>query len=385
MMGIDYRPTKLSEIVGQKTVVKALSNYLKTNTYPQCSVFLGASGNGKSTLSRIVAKTLNCEHPIIIENGIEPCCNCASCKDIENERFQLGVTLFNGSDLSIEKIREIEENIRYTPMGAKNNIIILEESQTIPSVAFRSLLTLIEKKRDNTYFILTSTDKSKFSGSSYASDNKSQEKVALKSRVMTFNIKPTSVSEIEDTLFKILMKIDSDEKLPPTVEEMISCIAMNSCGNLRNAVNDFGSCIDGGIYTKEECMELCGYEDEQKEFEMIYSMLTKSNDTIKYLQNSENINGNFVYWEKIISDSALRKMSDIPCKEEWKENSFQKIMNHANFKSLFNCFSKTSMENSSYWKDSIFINNLYNYYNESNVKPLTTQSTVKKIKRIVEG
>ena len=68
MMGIDYRPNKLSEIVGQKTVVKALSNYLKTNTYPQCSVFLGASGNGKSTLSRIVAKTLNCEHPIITEN-----------------------------------------------------------------------------------------------------------------------------------------------------------------------------------------------------------------------------------------------------------------------------------------------------------------------------
>lgn len=385
MLGISYRPTKFENIIGQKTVVKAVSNYLKNGTYPQSSIFLGASGNGKSTFSRIVAKTLNCEHPIVTENGIEPCCECASCKDIENERFQLGTTIYNGTDLTIEKIREIEEKIRYTPIGAKNNIIIMEEAQTIPSVAFRSLLTLIEKKRDNTYFILTSTDKSKFSGSSYASDNKSQEKVALKSRLITFTIKPTSTEDIENTLFKILCEVDPEEKLPNTVEEMISLIAINSHGNLRNALNDFGSCLDGNIYTKEECIELLNYEDELKEYDMVFSLLNKTNHAIQYISNSDNINGSFVYWEKILSDSALRKMSNVPHKESWKEESALKLINHSNFKSLFECFAKTSMECSAYWKDSVFINNLYSYYNCSTINSNEMKPPIKKIKKITEN
>lgn len=382
MLGIDYRPKNFSEVIGQKTVVKAVTNYIKNNNYPQSSIFLGASGNGKSTISRLVAKTLNCKNPIADENGIiQPCCNCANCRDIENERFQFGTKIYNGTDLTIDKIREIDESLSYEPIGSKNNIIIIEEAQTVPSVAFRSLLTLTEKKRNNTYFILTSTDKDKFSGSSWANDNKSQEKVAIKSRLVNFNIKPTQTSEIEEYLFSILCKLDPNEELPPTVEELISYIAMNSHGNIRDAMNSFDTCISANIYTKEECMDLFGGEDVVKEYDVVNMLAYKSKDALKYIENSSDIHGNFVYWNKIISDVALHSMIGIPYQEQWKEESSKKIILSGNIKALLECFAKTSSENGAYWNDSVFVKNLYVYYNSEN-NNVTECNKVKKVMKV---
>lgn len=263
MFGIKYRPRKFSEVVGQNTVIKTVQNYLFKGDLPQSIALIGNSGCGKSTTARIVAMTLNCEHPIKENEKIEPCGCCASCKDIINERFDRGVSCYNGADLVIDEMRKLEEDLKYDSMIDENKVIIIEEAQMVPSGAFKEFLTMLEVERKNVHFILTSTSEEKFSNS-YAKDNKSREGNAFRSRISLLKIKSVTTDEISEHLFAILNKIDPDGKIDERVIDLIPYIAYNSKNNVRQALNDFETCINSECYDKNELGNLLGYVDEEK-------------------------------------------------------------------------------------------------------------------------
>lgn len=382
MFGIEYRPIQFSQIVGQKTIVKGVQNYLTKNKFPQASVFVGVSGCGKSTTARLVAMALNCEHVKMTENGIEPCCECPSCKDIINERFSRSVTVYNGSDVSIDVIRKIEDDVKYDSNFDKNKILIFEEAQLIKTDAFKSFLTLIENERKNVYFILTSTDTKKFSNS-YGKDNKSQETNAFRSRLGLFTIKQISTEDISNHLFSILEKIDPDEKLPEDFINAIPLIAQNSKNNLRQALNDFETCLNCECYKDEEIKILLNYVDEQKESEILLKIANKDPSAIIDVQQLEDIP--FNYWFEIISNIALREISNVPFNEQWREKSAQSIINTNNVKNLMDLFIKTNSECLGYFNKNVFIGNLYSYYkNKVSMNNVASPSIVKKIKKIAK-
>ena len=397
--GIEYRPYNFSGVIAQDKVVKGLQNAITKGNLGHAVALIGNSGLGKSTLARIVAMSLNCEHPVKTENGIEPCCECACCKDVMLGRFNRSIQCINGNDLTIDKMRELEESLSYDSMTDPNKVIIIEEAQTVPTQSFKSFLVLLEKTYNHVYFILTSTDEGKFS-SSYASskDNATREKNALRSRLSLYKLENPTTESISDYLFQLFTtKIDPDGNLPDECMEIIPYIAQNSKNNIRQALNDFNVILDAECYDKESVIKLLGYQDDEKESEMVISLLYKDKTALKYINESADVESNFVYWYKILSNNALRDMLNEPFDSAWKEKSYKKMKDSGNLIALYDVFNRTQQLCGAYFNSNVFISMLYEYYcgNNSNSKrlveninsnsPSTTETTVvKKVKKIVK-
>ena len=361
MLGIENRPYSFKNLIGQKEVSKVVTKLLQKGKYPSASAFIGASGCGKSTSARIVAMTLNCENPIINEDGtIDPCCECAHCKDVMSEQFTLDTHVLNGGDVNIEVMRQIEDKCQYSPMMSNAQIFIFEEAQLIKNDAFKNFLTLIEKPFDNVYFILTSTDTSKFNNT-YGTDNKSQEQNANCSRLARFAIKPVTSNDINDLLFNYLMKIDPNEKLPPTIEDVIILITEGCKNNIRQALNDFDTIVNGELYTVDEAQTLLNYQNIQKEIDTLYKMATKDKTVLEGMLNNTDLQSLFIYWWSILCSWKVRDTTGIIDTNRYRENGYQAIVKTGNLNALCNCFQKISSLNKDYFDKYIFINELCNY------------------------
>ena len=396
-LGIVYRPTKFSEVVGNKVAVHAIQNGCTKGTIGNCIALVGGSGIGKSTLARIIASVLNSPNKVYDENGmIEPDIDSPAVQDIICGRFNRSVYCYNGTDLVMDKLRELTERLAYDSMTDPYNIVIVEEAQTVPSQSFKAFLTLVESK-PNVYFILTSTDVKKFSNT-FGSDNANQEKNAFRSRLSLYKLQPITTDEISQYLFEMFTtKIDPDGKLGDGILELIPYIAQNSKNNLRNAVNDLGVAIDSECTNKEDLIALLNYTDDEKESDMVISLLYKDKTALKYINNSNDIEGNFNYWFKILSNNALRDMLGEPFDSAWKEKSYKKMKDSGNLIALYDIFNRTQQLCSAYFNSNVFISMLYEYYcgnnhnpkrlveNTSSNPPSTTETTVvKKVKKVVK-
>lgn len=393
-LGIVYRPTKFSEVVGNKVAVHAIQNGCTKGTIGNCIALVGGSGIGKSTLARIIASVLNSPNKVYDENGmIEPDIDSPVVQDIICGRFNRSVYCYNGTDLVMDKLRELTERLAYDSMTDRFNIVIVEEAQTVPSQSFKAFLTLVESK-PNVYFILTSTDVKKFSNT-FGSDNANQEKNAFRSRLSLYKLQPITTDEISQYLFEMFTtKIDPDGKLGDGILELIPYIAQNSKNNLRNAVNDLGVAIDSECTSKEDLIKLLNYTDDEKESDMVISMLYKDKTALKYINDSTDIESSFYYWYKILSNNALRDMLGEPFDSSWKEKSYAKMKASGNLLALYNVFNRTQQLCGSYFNDNVFISMLYEYYcgNNQNPKRLvenansssSTETVVKKVKKIVK-
>ena len=400
-LGIMYRPTKFSEVVGNKVAVHAIQNGCTKGTIGNCIALVGGSGIGKSTLARIIASVLNSPNKVYDENGmIEPDINSPAVQDIICGRFNRSVYCYNGTDLVMDKLRELTERLAYDSMTDNYNIVLIEEAQTVPTQSFKSFLNLVESK-PNVYFILTSTDVKKFSNT-FGSDNANQEKNAFRSRLSLYKLQPITTDEISQYLFEMFTtKIDPDGKLGDGILELIPYIAQNSKNNLRNAVNDLGVAIDSECTNKEDLIALLNYTDDEKESDMVISLLYKDKTALKYINDSNDIEGNFNYWFKILSNNALRDMLGEPFDSAWKEKSYKKMKDSGNLIALYDVFNRTQQLCSAYFNSNVFISMLYEYYcgNNHNPKRLvenassnpstnsssTTETTVvKKVKKVVK-
>lgn len=394
--GIEFRPYKFENVIAQDKVVKGLQNAITKGNLGHAVALIGNSGLGKSTLARIVAMTLNCHNPIKTDKGLEPCCECASCKDVMLGRFNRSIQCINGNDLTIDKMRELQESLSYDSLTDSNTVVILEEAQTVPNQSFKSFLVLLEKSYEHVYFILTSTDEGKFS-SSYASskDNATREKNALRSRLSLYKLENPTTESISNYLFELFTtKIDPNGELPDDCMNIIPYIAQNSKNNIRQALNDFNVILDAEVYNKDDVIKLLGYQDEEKENEMVISLLYKDKSALKYISESVDIEGNFVYWYKILSNNALRDMIGTEFDSAWKEKNYRKMKDSGNLLALYDVFNKTQQLTGSYFNPNVFISMLYEYYCGNNhskrlIENTTSSSTVettavKKVKKILK-
>ncbi|MCX8051104.1 MAG: DNA polymerase III subunit gamma/tau [Chlorobi bacterium] len=150
-----WRPQRFAEVVGQDHVTTTLRNALASGRIHHAYLFCGPRGVGKTTTARIIARAINCASPL---DGIEPCNECESCRDILSGRSMDVVEIDGASNNSVEDIRRIRENAKYPPTYGKYKVYIIDEVHMLSTSAFNALLKTLEEPPAHLLFIFATTE-----------------------------------------------------------------------------------------------------------------------------------------------------------------------------------------------------------------------------------
>src|SRR5215218_7493654 len=182
-----WRPRNFAQLAGQEHVVQALTNALTRNRLHHAYLLTGTRGVGKTTIARILAKSLNCETGVTAT----PCGVCAACIAIDEGRFVDLIELDAASNTGIDNMREILDNARYAPTAGRFKVYLIDEVHMLSKAAFNSMLKTLEEPPEHVRFVLATTDPQKIP-------------VTVLSRCLQFNLKPLSAPVIAARLAYIL-------------------------------------------------------------------------------------------------------------------------------------------------------------------------------------
>ena len=231
VLALKYRPQTFADLIGQNVTAETIINSIKAKKIPNAYLFTGIRGVGKTTIARIVAKSLNCL------NGIENLCKnelCKNCEAITNSNH-IDVLELNGADkTSINDIRDLIEFSRYGPTSSKFKIFIIDEVHQISSAAFNALLKILEEPPEYLKFILATTEIKKVP-------------VTIVSRCQRFDLSRIKSSE----LFEFIKKI-KDKENGKVTDEALKLIVKISEGSVRDAL----SLLDRALLTLDNNDEL---------------------------------------------------------------------------------------------------------------------------------
>src|SRR5574343_1014889 len=187
-----YRPKNFAEMVGQGHVVQALGNALTTQRLHHAYLFTGTRGVGKTTVSRLLAKSLNCTGPDG-QGGItaEPCGVCQACADIDAGRFVDYTELDAASNRGVEEVQSLLEQAVYKPVQGRFKVFMIDEVHMLTGHAFNAMLKTLEEPPEHVKFIIATTDPQKIP-------------VTVLSRCLQFNLKQMPPGHIVGHLENIL-------------------------------------------------------------------------------------------------------------------------------------------------------------------------------------
>jgi DNA polymerase-3 subunit gamma/tau len=182
-----WRPRNFAEMVGQEHVVRALSNALDNDRLHHAYLFTGTRGVGKTTLARILSKSLNCETGV----SATPCGECSSCREIDDGRFVDLLEVDAASKTGVDDTRELLDNVPYAPVRGRYKVYLIDEVHMFSGHSFNALLKTLEEPPPHVKFLLATTDPQKVP-------------VTVLSRCLQFNLKRLPVEQIEGQLRHIL-------------------------------------------------------------------------------------------------------------------------------------------------------------------------------------
>lgn len=237
-----FRPDDLGEVKGQDHIVRTLKNQLKLGRIGHAYLFTGTRGTGKTSVAKIMAKAVNCEHPT--ENG--PCNECAMCRSIKAQSSVNVVELDAASNNSVDNIREIIDTVQYSPAEGKYRVYIIDEVHMLSTGAFNALLKTLEEPPEYVIFILATTEVNKIP-------------VTILSRCQRYDFHRISANVILEQLSALIEKesIEAEEKA-------LRYIAKCADGSMRDGLSLLDQCISfylGEKLTYDRVLSVIGAVD----------------------------------------------------------------------------------------------------------------------------
>lgn len=283
-----YRPTTFEEVVGQKVIVKTLKNTILNDRITHAYLFTGPRGTGKTSIAKIFAKVVNCEHL----SDVTPCNKCVSCTQINKKQNTDIIEIDAASNNGVDEIRELRDKVSLVPSYGKYKVYIIDEVHMLTTAAFNALLKTLEEPPKHIIFILATTEPYKIPST-------------ILSRCQRFDFKKVSVSDIVSRITYICkqerIEIDldainliaklSDGGMRDSLSLLDQVIAYTSDKITMNDVNDvYGSLTQTEIY---EIIKLIYEDDISQVFNLIEhydsdgkNLIKIIEDTIEFLKNS---------------------------------------------------------------------------------------------------
>lgn len=251
-----YRPQTFDTVVGQEHITTTLKNAIKNQQLAHAFLFCGPRGVGKTTCARILAKTINCEHPT--PDG-EACNECQSCVSFNNGTSMNIHELDAASNNSVEDIRSLVDQVRFAPQAGKYKVYIIDEVHMLSSSAFNAFLKTLEEPPPYAIFILATTEKHKILPT-------------ILSRCQIFDFKRIT---LQDTVHH-LQDIAKKESIT-TQEEALQLIAQKSEGCMRDALSILDKIVSftNGEVTYENTIEHLNILDADYYFKLMDCMLNQ--------------------------------------------------------------------------------------------------------------
>ncbi|MEW6646026.1 MAG: DNA polymerase III subunit gamma/tau [Pseudomonadota bacterium] len=239
-----WRPRSFPAMVGQEHVLRALINALDNDRLHHAFLFTGTRGVGKTTIARILAKSLNCERGM----SSQPCGECSACREIDEGRFVDLIEVDAASRTKVEDTREILDNVQYAPSRGRYKVYLIDEVHMLSNHSFNALLKTLEEPPPHVKFLLATTDPQKLP-------------VTILSRCLQFNLKRLPLEQIRGHLQHILQEEDITAEAAAVSE-----IARAADGSMRDALSLLDQAIahGGGALEAEAVRAMLGTIDRTR-------------------------------------------------------------------------------------------------------------------------
>jgi DNA polymerase-3 subunit gamma/tau len=271
-----YRPKTFSEMVGQEHVVQALSNALTQQRLHHAYLFTGTRGVGKTTVSRILAKSLNCQGPDG-QGGITatPCGVCQACTDIDAGRFVDYTELDAASNRGVDEVQQLLEQAVYKPVQGRFKVFMIDEVHMLTGHAFNAMLKTLEEPPEYLKFVLATTDPQKVP-------------VTVLSRCLQFNLRPMAPATVQEHLARVLgtEAVEADA-------QALRLLSRAARGSMRDALSltDQAIAFGGGTLQEAAVRQMLGSVDRSHVFRLIEALAAGDGRTVVEVSEALRVHG----------------------------------------------------------------------------------------------
>lgn len=284
VLALKWRPSSLTEVVGNTSIIRAITGLLNFQKIHHAYLITGTRGVGKTTIARIIARSLSCKEGI----SANPCGVCPICLEIDQSKFIDLIEIDAASRTKVEDMREILDNLKYTPSIGRFKIYIIDEAHMLSNHSFNALLKSLEEPPAHVKFILATTEPNKIPPT-------------ILSRCLKFSLRGISADLIYQRLADILNKENYHFS-----KQAVQILADAADGSLRDAITLTEQAIiisENSITVKDVC-EMLGVTDKKNIISLLYALA--QNDVKGLLTIVSDISAQFPDWDKV-----LAKMLDL--------------------------------------------------------------------------